>query len=86
MVAMVQRLDASHFFFHALLNVFALLALVLKVFRNRFRRHGQIVAELLPFNLSNFVHSLTIHYVEVWSLHLKCVYPYNFSSLSKNER
>jgi hypothetical protein len=37
------------------------LALVLKVFRNRFRCHDQSVAELLSFNLSNFVHSLTIH-------------------------
>src|ERR1700693_1204281 len=61
MVAMVQRLDASGFFFHALLSVCALLSLVLKVFRNRFRCHGQSVTELLPFNLSNFVHSLTIH-------------------------
>lgn len=61
MVAMVQRLDPSGFFFHALLSVSALLALVLKVFRNRFRCHGQSVAELLPFNLSNFVHSLTMH-------------------------
>ena len=61
MVAMVQRLDASGFFFHALLSVSGLLALLLKVFRNRFRCHGQSVAELLPFNLFNFVHSLTIH-------------------------
>jgi hypothetical protein len=61
MVAMVQRLDASGFFFHALLSVPALLALALKVFRNRFRCHGQSVAELRPLNLSNFVHSLTIH-------------------------
>ncbi len=42
---MVQRLDASGFFFHALLSVSALLALVLKVFRNRFRCHAQSVAE-----------------------------------------
>jgi len=61
MVAMVQRLDASGFFFHTLLSVSALLALVLKVFRNRFGCHGESVAELCPFNLSNFVHSLTIH-------------------------
>ena len=66
MVAMVQRLDVSRFFFHALLSVSALLALVLKVFRNRFRCHGQSVAELLPFNLSNFVHSLTIHPSQRW--------------------
>ena len=58
MVAMVQRLDASGFFFRTLLSVSSLLALVLKVFRNRFRCHGQSVAELHSFNLSNFVHSL----------------------------
>jgi hypothetical protein len=45
MVAMVQRLDPSGFFFHTLLSVYTLLALVLKVFRNRFRCHGQSVAE-----------------------------------------
>ena len=66
MVAMVQRLDASGFFFDALLSVSALLPLVLKVFRNRFRCHDQSVAELLSFNLSNFVHSLTIHPSQRW--------------------
>jgi hypothetical protein len=43
------------------LSLSALFALVLKVFRNRFRCHGQSLAELLLFNLSNFVHSLTIY-------------------------
>jgi hypothetical protein len=46
MVAMVQRLDASGFFVHPQLSVSIFLALVLKVFRNRFRCHSQSVAEL----------------------------------------
>ena len=61
MVAMAQRLDARSFYFHTQLIVFAFLALVLKVCRNRLRCHGQSVAELAPSNLSNFGHSVTIH-------------------------
>jgi len=61
MVAMVQRPDASGFFFHTQLSVSTFLALVLKVCRNRFRCHGQSVAELSPSKLSNFGHSVTIH-------------------------
>jgi hypothetical protein len=60
MVAMVQRLDAHSFFFHTQLSVSTFLALVLKVFRNRFRCHSQSVAELSPSKLSNFGHSVQI--------------------------
>ena len=48
MVTMVQRLDARSFFFHPQLSVSTFLALVRKVFRNRFCCHGQSVAELGP--------------------------------------
>ena len=58
MVAMAQRLDARSFYFHTQLIVFAFLALVLKVCRNRLRCHGQSVAELALSNLSNFGHSV----------------------------
>jgi hypothetical protein len=61
MVAMVQRLDARGFFFQTQLSVFTFLVLVFKVFWNRFRCHGQSVAELSPSKLSNFGHSATIH-------------------------
>ena len=61
MVAMVQRLDARSFFSYSQLIVATFLALVLKVFRNRLRCHGQSVADLAPSKLSNFGHSLTIH-------------------------
>jgi hypothetical protein len=60
MLAMVQRLDAHSFFFHTQLSVSTFLALVLKVFRNRFRCHSQSVAELSPSKLSNFGHSVQI--------------------------
>jgi hypothetical protein len=59
-MAMVQRLDASRFVFHAQLSVSTFLALVLKVCRNCFRCHGQSVADLSPSKLCNFGHSLTI--------------------------
>ena len=61
MVAMVQRLDARSFFSYSQLIVATFLALVLKVFRNRLRCHGQSVADLAPSKLSTFGHSLTIH-------------------------
>ena len=61
MVAMIQRLDASGLFFCTQLSVAIFLALVLKVFRNRFRCHTQSVAELAHSKLSNFGHSVTIH-------------------------
>jgi hypothetical protein len=60
MVAMVERLDASSFFFHPQLIVSMFSALVLKVCRNRFSCHGGSVAELSPSKLSNFGHSVTI--------------------------
>ena len=60
MVAMIQRLDASGLFFCTQLSVSIFLALVLKVFRNRFRCHSQSVAELCPSKLSNFGHFVTI--------------------------
>ena len=61
MVAMAQRLDTSGLFFRTQLSVSTFLALVLKIFRNRFRCHSQSVAELAPSKLSNFGHSVTIH-------------------------
>jgi hypothetical protein len=61
MVAMAQRLDARSLFFCPQLSVAIFLALVLKVFRNRFRCHSQSVAELCPSKLSNFGHFVTIH-------------------------
>ena len=56
MRAMMQRLDARSFIFHPQLSVSIFLALVLKVRRNRFRCHGQSVAELSPSKLCNFGH------------------------------
>src|ERR1035438_779725 len=53
MVAMVQRLDARSFFFHAQLSDSIFLALVLKVCRDCFSCHGQSVAEPAPCKLSN---------------------------------
>lgn len=61
MVAMTQRLDASGLFFCTQLSVSSFLALVLKVFRNRFRCHGQSVAELSRSKLSTFGHLVTMH-------------------------
>jgi hypothetical protein len=61
MVAMVQRLDASGFFFHPQLSVSIFLALGLKVFRNRFCCHGQSVAEPSQSKLFTFGHSLAIN-------------------------
>lgn len=58
MMAMLKQLDAGSFFFSPLLSVFIFLALVLKVFRNRFSCHDQIVAEPVPSKLSNFNHSV----------------------------
>jgi hypothetical protein len=45
MMAMVQRLHACGFFFYPQLSVAIFLAFVLEVFRNRFRCHGESVAE-----------------------------------------
>jgi len=56
MMTMVQRLDAGSFFLDPLLSGFIFLALVLKVCGNRFRCHGQSVAERAPSKLSNFSH------------------------------
>jgi len=58
MMAMVQWLDSRSFFFHSQLSVSIFLALLLKVCRNRFRCHGQSVAELSPSELCNFGHSV----------------------------
>ena len=60
-VAMVQRLDARSFFSYSQLIVATFLALVLKVFRNRLRCHGQSVADLALPSCPIFGHSLTIH-------------------------
>ena len=46
MVAMIQRLDASGLFFCTQLSLCIFLALVFKVFRNRFRCHSRSVADL----------------------------------------
>ena len=51
MVTMAQRLDARSFFFHPQLSVSTSLALILKVCRNRFIRHGQSLAEVSPSKL-----------------------------------
>jgi hypothetical protein len=56
MVAMIQRLDPSGLFCCTQLSVSRFLALLLKVFRNRFRCHGQSVAELSRSKLSTFGH------------------------------
>ncbi len=60
MVALVQRLDAVGFFARPQLGVFTASALVLEVFRNRFRCHGRSVAELSSSKLSNCDHWVTI--------------------------
>jgi hypothetical protein len=62
MVAMVQRLDARSLFFHTQLSVSTFFALVLKVCRNRFRCHGQSVAELARSKLSNLALKRTFHF------------------------
>jgi hypothetical protein len=49
-MAVLQRLNAGSFFLYSLVSVFSLLALVLKVCRDRFSCHGQSVAELLSPN------------------------------------
>jgi hypothetical protein len=56
MMAMTQRLDPCGLLFCTQLSVSSFLALVLKVFRNRFRCHGQSVAELSKSKLSTFGH------------------------------
>jgi hypothetical protein len=53
MVALVQQLDAVGFFVRPQLGVFTASALVLQVFRNRFRCHGSRVPELFSPKLSN---------------------------------
>ena len=60
MVALMQQLDAVGFFIRAQLSVFTASALVLEVFRNRFRCHGRSVAELSSSRLSNCDQSVTI--------------------------
>jgi hypothetical protein len=60
MVALVQQQDAVGFFVRPQLGVFTASALVLEVFRNRFRCHGRSVAELSSSKLSNCDHSVTI--------------------------
>jgi hypothetical protein len=60
MVAMMQRLDVSSFFFRPQLSVCAVSAFVLKVFWNRFSCHSLSVAELSMPELSNFAHSVRI--------------------------
>lgn len=49
-MAVLQRLNAGSFFLYSLPGVFIFLTLVLKVCRNRFRCHGQSVAELRSSN------------------------------------
>ena len=61
MVAMVQWLDASGFFFPTYLSLSIFLVLVIKVFGNCFCCHVQSVAELSLSKLSNFGHSVKIH-------------------------
>jgi hypothetical protein len=46
MVAMVQWLDPCSLFFHSQVIVSISLALALEIYRNRFRCHGQSLAEL----------------------------------------
>jgi hypothetical protein len=58
MMAMIQWLDARGFFFPSHLSVPIFLALVVKVLRNRFRCHGQSLAELAPPKLFNFGHTV----------------------------
>jgi hypothetical protein len=58
MMAMLKHLDAGSFFLCPLLSFFIFLALVLKVCRNRFSCHGQIVSEPAPSKLSNLSHSV----------------------------
>ena len=60
MVALMQQLNAVGFFIRAQLSVFTASALVLEVFRNRFRCHGRSVAELSSSRLSNCDQSVTI--------------------------
>jgi hypothetical protein len=57
LIGAAQRVE--HYETAAFVSTF--LALVRKVFRNRFCCHGQSLAELAPSKLSNFGHSLTIH-------------------------
>ena len=57
----VVQLDARGFLFNPQLNVSTFLAFALKVFRNRFRCHGQSVAEPSLSTLSTFGHSLRIY-------------------------
>jgi len=52
MMAMVQRLDAGGLIFHPQLSVAVFLALIFKVFRNRFRCHRQSMAEPATSKLS----------------------------------
>jgi hypothetical protein len=59
MMAMVQWLDSRSFFFYSFLSDSLFLALVLEICRNRFRCHGQSVAELSPSKLFNFGHSVS---------------------------
>jgi len=58
-VALVQQLDAVGFLVRAQLSFFMASALVLEVFRNRFRCHDRSVAELSSSKLSNCDHSMT---------------------------
>ena len=59
-MALMQQLNAVGFFIRAQLSVFTASALVLEVFRNRFRCHGRSVAELSSSRLSNCDQSATI--------------------------
>lgn len=82
MVAIVQGVDALSFFFRPQLSVGAVSALVLKIFRNRFRCHGPSVAEPSPPKLSNFAHSVTIHEAGCKiALNLPALFPIDLKSL-----
>lgn len=56
-MGVLQPLNAGSFFLYSLLSVFAFLALILKVCRNRLSCHGLSVTEPVPSKLSNFSHS-----------------------------
>jgi len=60
MMALVQSMDTGGFFVRQQLSAFTASALVLEVFRNRFRCHVRSVAGLSSSKLSNCDHTATI--------------------------
>ena len=59
-MALVQRLDAGGFLVRQQLSAFTVSALVLEIFRNRFRCHVRSVADQCSSKLSDCDHSVTI--------------------------